>query len=113
MCNSDYDWVFSTAMRVNMIDEDSQVKVLVTLPGAKKEDIRIAVKDEFLNVRLEKAQDAGTEAEYLWREFLENGYERDILVGGHMKKDKISASYDNGILTILVPKEEPQTVPVQ
>lgn len=113
MFYSDYDWLYTTAMRVNMIDTEKDVKVQVTLPGVKKEAIQISLKDEFIHVAVEKAPESGEKPSYLWKEFNEDGYERDILIGRRMKKEEISAAYDNGILTITVPKEQPQTVPVQ
>ena len=116
-CYPGYEWVFTTAMRVNMIDTGEAIEVLVTLPGAKKEAIQVSLKDEFINVKVEadkvSKEDAGEAPHYLWREFKEDGFERDILVGKHLKQDSISASYDNGILTITVQKEMPQKVTVK
>lgn len=111
------EWAFTTAMRVNMIDSDDAVKVLVALPGAKKEAIQVSLKDEFINVKVEASkaskEDADAAPRYLWREFKEDGFERDILVGKGLKQDGISASYDNGILTIAIQKEMPQKVTVK
>lgn len=114
--SDEYDWVFTTAMRVNILDEGDTIRVLVTLPGVQKEAIKISVHDEFLNVKVEAPADAKDEAaapHYIWREYLESGYERDIYVGGHLQLDTITAAYANGILTVTIQKEVPQTVPVQ
>lgn len=58
---------------VNMIDTGEAIKVLVTLPGTKKEAIQVSLKDEFINVKVEadkvSKEDAGEAPHYLWREF--------------------------------------------
>lgn len=113
--NSDYDWVFTSAMRANIIDEKDQVKVLVTLPGVQKDDIEVEVKDGFVNVRVpEKDEPEGTaKPRYTWREFKQYGYERAILVGDDAQEEGVTASYSNGILTVTLPKVKPNTVTVQ
>lgn len=110
--SDEYDWVFTTAMRVNMLDEGSAIKVLVTLPGVQKEAIKISVHDEFLNVKIDAEAETAA-PHYIWHEYHESGYERDIYVGEHLRMDTITAAYDNGILTVTIEKEAPQTVPVQ
>lgn len=112
---SDYDWVLTSAMRANIIDEGDRLKVLVTLPGVQKDDIELDVKHGFVNVRVpEKDEPENSESpRYAWREFKQYGYERAILVGEDIIEAEVTAAYSNGILTVNVPKAKPNTVTIQ
>lgn len=112
---NNYDWVFTSAMRTNIIDEKNQLKVLVTLPGLRKDDIELEVKNGFVNVSVpEKDKPEGPEKpRYAWQEFKQYGYGRAILVGDDIIEDEVSATYSNGILTVIVPKDQPRSIEIQ
>lgn len=108
--DKDFEWVWNTAMRTNIIDEGEKVKVLVTLPGVNKEDIDLSMKDGMLEVRVNDQANDGEKPKYLWQEFKPAGYDRKILVGSNVVEDSVDASFDNGILTILLDKKKPSTI---
>ncbi len=105
-----YSWNYFGELKVNMLDRDDSIDVLVTIPGVSKDKIEVSVKDEFLHVAVKDV--AEDEQTYLWKEFSANGISRDIYVGNHIKKDALKANYTNGILTINVPKEDVQKVSI-
>lgn len=106
-----YSWNYFGEMKVNVLDHDTSVDVLVTIPGATKDEIEVSVKNEFLHVAVKGAVE-DERAAYLWKEFSTKGISRDIYVGNHIRKDALKASYINGILTVNVPKEEVQKVSI-
>lgn len=106
-----YSWNYCGELKVNMLNREEGIEVLVTIPGVSKDKIEVSVKDEFLHVAVKDvAEDEQTS--YLWKEFSVNGISRDIYVGSHIRKDALKANYTNGILTIHVPKEEVQKVSI-
>lgn len=50
---------------------------------------------------------------YAWQEFKQYGYGRAILVGDDIIEDEASATYSNGILTVIVHKAQPRSIAIQ
>jgi HSP20 family protein len=104
-------------MMTNIAESKGEYEVEVMIPGSAKENIFITFEDAFLKVKVAGAKVANTETpeetEYIWKEFSKGDIERSIYIGEHINKDGIRAEYVNGMLTIHVPKEDVQNIPVQ
>lgn len=77
----------------------------VDLPGFNKDDIKIFIKNNYLTIEAKKEKDEETKNEkYIRRERQLGSYRRSYYVG-NVKMEDLNAKYDNGILSIEVPKE--------
>lgn len=112
----DTDWtVRGTAATpsVNVIEDGKNYKVEVAAPGISKEDADVHVnKDGQLVVKVEKKsghEEKGADGKrYLRREFSYTKFEQAFLIPENVDKEKISASVANGILSINLPKQDPE-----
>jgi HSP20 family protein len=87
---------------IEVSETDKELKVLAELPGLEEKDIGVELAHGALTIRGEKK----TETEDKDRLFSERTYgrfERRIPVD-HIEQDKVSASFKNGVLTVILPK---------
>lgn len=112
----DTDWMVranATAPAINVIESDKDYKVEVAAPGMTKEDFNIQLRDENeLVISMEKKQESKEEdkdnKKYLRREFSYTKFEQALVLPEDVEKDKISASVNDGVLTIDLPKRTPE-----
>ena len=88
-----------------------QIEMLV--PGFDKKDFEISVEDEMLKVsakmemkKEEKGKNSDQTNSFLHQEFEMQSVERNFKLGHKIDATKIKASYEQGILKIVVPKKE-------
>lgn len=97
------------AMRTDVIEEDKDYKLQADLPGFRKEDIHCDMKDGVLNISAshsENKDEKNEEGKYIRRERRSYSYSRSFNVGDAVKPEDIQAKYENGVLTLIVPKKE-------
>jgi HSP20 family protein len=96
-------------------DADS-LQIRMEVPGVKPEDVKISLEDNILTIRGEKRQQSENSAERVHRyERSYGSFERTFALPNSVDPEKISARYENGILTVTVPKSErarPREIPV-
>ena len=84
--------------------EDSYV-VNVDVPGAKKEDINVDLENGYLTIGVQEKEEK-EDKKYLLHECFFGSYSRTFYLG-EVDKENVSASLDNGVLTIVLPKSKP------
>jgi len=95
--------VWRPAMNARELEKSYELSF--SLPGFKKEDMTISVKNNMLTLKAEMAEVKEDESTtYLVREIARGTYERIIDLPENVNTDKISAEYKNGILTLGIPK---------
>lgn len=94
--------------RVDITETDTAVNVQVELAGMKKEDVRISLNEEnILSISGERKQKEETKDRNYWRSEINYGsFERKFVLNELAKTENITASFDDGILNIVVPKKE-------
>lgn len=93
----------------NMHEENNQFVLDIAIPGVKKEDINIEVKGDMLKVSAETKQETENEDKensFIRREFNYSSFERTFRLDETANKEKISAAYDAGVLTLTIAKKE-------
>jgi HSP20 family protein len=95
---------------VDMSETEQGFELEVTLPGVKKEDIRLEFQQGRLTISGERhfKQEEKDKRHY----FIESQYgsfSRSFQFPDTVKADNIEASYENGILRVMVPKDEQKT----
>ncbi|MCC8172399.1 MAG: Hsp20/alpha crystallin family protein [Parabacteroides sp.] len=101
----------STAPAINIAESDTDYKVEIAVPGMTKDDFNIRIDDENqLVVTMEKKQENKEEdkkGRYLRREFSYSQFQQNMILPDNVEKDKIEAKVENGVLTIDIPKKDP------
>ena len=96
-------------MKTDIRDVDGNYELDIDLPGFKKEDVKIQLKDGYLNIqatREEKKDEKDEKGKYVRRERYTGTCNRSFYVGPNIKHEDIHAKYENGILHVTFPKEE-------
>ena len=91
--------------RTDVIDTGDAYKLEAELPGFKKEDISIDVENDCLTISAErKVEDEDKRPNYVKRERVYGSFSRSFDVSG-IDVEKIEAAYNDGILTLTMPKK--------
>lgn len=110
----DNDWMLkanATAPAINVIENEKDYKVELAAPGMTKEDFNIQLGNEGeLTITMEKKSDTKEEPKdenkkYLRREFSYTKFQQSFVLPDDVDKAKISASVNDGVLTIDLPKQ--------
>lgn len=97
------DW----ALPVDVVEEDNDILVRASLPGVKPEDIDVSIEDQVLTIKA--ATDTGGERKedgYLVRERRTGSFHRSLRLSDTVDADKAETTYENGVLTVSLPKVE-------
>jgi HSP20 family protein len=107
----------STIPTIDLYQTNDEVVVRASLPGLKSDDVQISVTGEVLTLRGEiKAVNEKKEATWHVRENRFGAFERTIMLPTDVQTDKAKADFENGILTITLPKAEavkPKTIAIK
>jgi len=102
---------------IDMYQTDNDVVVKAALPGFKAEDVQINVTGDVLTIRGEmKHEDEQNDKAWHIREHRWGSFERSISLPTDVVSEKAQADFDNGILTVTLPKAEevkPKTITVK
>jgi HSP20 family protein len=112
----DNNWVEKTNITspsINVIESEKEFIVEVAAPGMTKSDFNIRIdENENLVISMEKQADTKSddkkdkkEGRYLRREFSYSKFQQTLILPDNVKKDKVSAKMEHGVLTITIPKE--------
>ena len=97
-------------------DKDS-VKIVAEVPGVAPEEVKISLENSVLTIRGEKKQQAEERNERVHRyERTYGAFERSFALPSTVDPEKIHAGYQNGVLTVSVPKAEkarPREIPIK
>ena len=92
---------------VDVTQEGDDIVVRASVPGLKPEDISVTLEDGLLTIEGEVASESEVkESDYLLRERRVGRFRRTLRLPDTADADKAQSSYDNGVLTIAVPKQE-------
>jgi HSP20 family protein len=105
------------APAVDMYQTDDEIVIKAALPGIKADEVQISVTGEALTLKGEVKQEEETqEKAYHIREQRWGAFERTIMLPTDVVADKAKADFEDGILTISLPKAEevrPKTITVK
>ena len=94
------------AFRTDIRDEGDHFLLEADLPGFRKEDIDLDVKDGVLTISAKHQADDRTAADnYICRERRTGSFSRSFTLDG-IQEDAIRASYQDGVLELILPKRQ-------
>ncbi len=92
---------------MDVLQEGDDLIVRASLPGVKPDEIQITLEDGLLTIEGETGSESEERKEgYLLRERRYGRFHRALRLPNTVDADKASPSYEDGVLTITVPKQE-------
>jgi HSP20 family protein len=97
-----------TLARLDVSDQGDSYRVTVDLPGVRKEDIHVTVEGAHVAIRAEtKAETTNTEqGKLIYAERRGTVYARSFELPVEVTQEQADASYENGVLTLVLPKRQ-------
>jgi HSP20 family protein len=91
---------------VNVFRKGDDFVIVAELPGVKKSDIEIQVKDNTIRISGTKGIDYANNASVHRRERSSGGFDRVVSIPVQIETEGVKAEYRDGILALLVPRAE-------
>lgn len=100
-------------MRTDIRETDDSYVLDVDLPGFKKEDVKLQLKDGYLNITASTQstdEENDDQGKFLRRERYTGAMERSFYVGEDLTEEDVKARFEKGVLTLTLPKEQPKKI---
>ena len=95
--------------KVNVYEYDDKIGLVAEIPGLKKKQLNIEVEDGVLTISGDKHNILNeADAKILRRELKQSSFKRSFELGALLDGDNIPANFTDGILSISIPKLEPE-----
>ena len=101
-------------MKTDIRETENGYELDIDLPGFKKNDVNLELKDGYLTISADKSLDKDEKDDkgrYIRQERWSGSCSRSFFVGENVKPEDVNAKFEDGILKIAVPKEEPKKLP--
>jgi HSP20 family protein len=102
---------------LNLSEKEDEYEVTVELPGLKPEEVQVEFKEGNLWIEGQKEEEKEEKGKTFHRVERRHGeFRRMIRLPGSVKEEKVEARFENGVLTVHVPKSEevkPKRIPVK
>lgn len=103
-------------MKTDVRETDNGYEVDVDLPGFKKDEVKVDLKDGYLTIHAAKALDKDEQnkkGRYIRQERYSGECGRSFYVGETVKPEDIKAHFEDGILKLSLPKVDKQQLPAE
>ena len=98
-------------MKTDIKETEDQYVLSVELPGFNKEDVKLSLKDGYLNISAAtQNEDEEKDGKFLRRERYTGSMTRSFYVGEDITEEDVKAKFGNGVLTLSLPKEAPKKI---
>ena len=101
-------------MKTDVRETDSTYELDIDLPGFKKDEVNVELKDGYLTIQATKGLDKDEkdkEGKYIRQERYAGSCSRSFYIGEDVEPTEISAKFEDGILRISVPKMAQKQLP--
>jgi len=103
---------------MDIVETDNEIRCTIEIPGVPSENLEVAVQDGVLRVSGTKSaeHEEGDDKSFRRVERRFGRFERYIRLPERVDIEKISANYENGVLTLVMPKTEsarPRQIPIK
>lgn len=101
-------------MRTDVREHDDGYEVDIDLPGFKKEEISLSLENGYLTVSASKGLDKKEEnkkGKLIRQERYMGSMQRSFFVGRNITEQEIKARFEDGVLKLNVPKNDPKKIP--
>jgi len=95
--------------QINVSETESEVRITAELPGVAEKDVDVTLDDDVLTIRGEKRMEQKEDKEnYHFVERSFGRFMRSIRLPQSVNRDQVKANVENGVLTIVLPKNAAQ-----
>jgi HSP20 family protein len=99
--------MIAPTFKVDISEDEKAFYISADIPGVKKEDVKVTMEDDLICISAERTQEEEEKKKNYHRvERSWGSLSRSFTVGGNVDSENITATYDNGVLKIVVPKKE-------
>ena len=92
-------------MKCDIYEKDGNYHIEADMPGFNKEDVNVDFDNGYLTISAEKSAENNEDGKnFIRQERVYGSVERKFYVGD-VEEDKIQANFNNGVLNIVLPKE--------
>ena len=98
-------------MKTDVHEADDHYEVDIDLPGFRKDDLHLELKEGYLTVSAAKEQETEKKGKALRKERFEGAMQRAYFVGKELTEEDIKAKFEHGVLSLTIPKKEAPKVP--
>ena len=96
-------------MKTDVRETEDGYELDIDLPGFKKDEVTAQLDNGYLTIQASKGLDKeqkDKKGKYIRKERYAGSMSRSFYVGDNMKQEDIKAKFENGVLTLQVPKKE-------
>ena len=100
-------------MKTDVRETDKGYELDVDLPGFKKDEVQVQLKDGYLTISAAKGLDKDEEdkkGNYIRRERYAGSTSRSFYVGNGVKNEDVHAKFENGVLRLSIPKKAAEEI---
>ncbi len=102
------DWVGNAGFRVDVKEKEDAYVLEAELPGVSEDKINLTVDNDALVIAFDRDEEKTEDgSRYYYSERRTGHFERRFNLEG-VQQDNVSADYRNGVLTVTLPKEQPE-----
>ncbi|WP_018182165.1 Hsp20/alpha crystallin family protein [Kaistia granuli] len=95
--------------QINVSETDKEIRITAELPGVAEKDVEVTLDDDMLTIRGEKRMEQKEEREnYHFVERSFGRFTRSIRLPQSILRDQVRANVENGVLTVVLPKNAAQ-----
>ena len=101
-------------MKTDVRETEQTYELDIDLPGFKKDEVNVELKDGYLTISAAKGLDKDEQDKkgtYIRQERYAGSCSRSFYVGKEVRPEDVSAKFEDGILTLSVPKAEQKALP--
>ena len=100
-------------MRTDVHEHDDHYEMDIDLPGFTKEEITLSLENGYLTVNAAKGldQEKTRKGKIIRQERYAGALQRSFYVGESLTEEDISAKFENGVLSLTVPKTDVKKLP--
>ncbi|MFN4226747.1 MAG: Hsp20/alpha crystallin family protein [Candidatus Ratteibacteria bacterium] len=100
-------WEGPKAFDVDIYEDEDNIVLKAEIPGVNKEDISVSLTEDTVTISGRKEEEKKIEKENYFRKEIRTGtFSRSFTLPCSVDREKVKASYKNGVLEIVLPKSE-------
>ena len=93
---------------MNVYEYDDKIGIVAEIPGLDKKNVSVEVEDQVLIISGDKHGFDDSGGKCITRELKQSAFKRSFNLGEYLDGKNVSASFKDGMLSISVPKIEPE-----
>jgi len=94
--------------KVNVYEYDDKIGIVAEIPGLDKKNVSVEVEEDVLIISGDKHGFDSDGGKCITRELKQSAFKRSFNLGEYLDGKNVSAKFKDGMLSISIPKKEPE-----